>query len=102
MDEVAALCASEFIAASPAGVVTGKNDEQLKQVMAQAYSRYRAIGTKGMRIRACASRRSTSIIALLMSPGRRPMRARTNRTSRSSSTSTTSFRSWTRISSYVT
>lgn len=51
MDEVAALYASEFIAASPAGVVAGKNDDQLKQVMEQGYARYRAIGTKGMRIR---------------------------------------------------
>jgi hypothetical protein len=51
MDEVAALYASEFIAASPAGVMTGKNDDQLKQVMAQGYARYRAIGTKEMRIR---------------------------------------------------
>jgi hypothetical protein len=51
MDEVAALYASEFIAASPAGVMTGKNDDQLKQVMAQGYARYRAIGTKQMRIR---------------------------------------------------
>jgi hypothetical protein len=51
MDEVAALYASEFIAASPAGVMTGKNDEQLKQVMAQGYAHYRAIGTKEMRIR---------------------------------------------------
>jgi hypothetical protein len=51
MNDVAALYASDFIAASPAGVVTGKNDEQLKQVMAQGYARYRAIGTKEMRIR---------------------------------------------------
>jgi hypothetical protein len=51
MDEVAALYASEFIAASPAGVMAGKNDEQLKQVMAQGYAHYRAIGTKEMRIR---------------------------------------------------
>jgi hypothetical protein len=51
MDDVAALYASEFIAASPAGVMTGKNDDQLKQVMAQGYARYRAIGTKEMRIR---------------------------------------------------
>lgn len=51
MNEVAALYASEFIAASPAGVMTGKNDDQLKQVMAQGYARYRAIGTKNMRIR---------------------------------------------------
>jgi hypothetical protein len=36
MDEVAALYASEFIAASPAGVMTGKNDDQLKQVMVQS------------------------------------------------------------------
>jgi hypothetical protein len=51
MDETASLYASEFIAASPAGVMTGKNDDQLKQVMQQGYARYRAIGTKGMRIR---------------------------------------------------
>lgn len=51
MDEVAGLYAAEFIAASPAGVMTGKNDEQLRQVMAQGYDRYRAIGTKEMRIR---------------------------------------------------
>jgi hypothetical protein len=51
MDEVAALYASEFIAASPAGVTTGRNDDRLKQVMAQGYARYRSIGTKEMRIR---------------------------------------------------
>jgi hypothetical protein len=51
MDEGAALYASEFIAASPAGVMTGKNDDQLKQIIAQGYARYRAIGTKEMRIR---------------------------------------------------
>jgi hypothetical protein len=51
MDEVAALYASEFIAASPAGVTTGKNDDQLKQVMLQGYARYRAMGTKEMRMR---------------------------------------------------
>jgi hypothetical protein len=51
MAEVASLYASDFIAASPAGVMTGKNDDQLKQVMAQGYAHYRAIGTKEMRIR---------------------------------------------------
>lgn len=51
MDDVAALYAADFISASPAGVMTGKNDAQLKQVMAQGYARYRAIGTKEMRIR---------------------------------------------------
>lgn len=51
MDEIAALYASEFIAASPAGVMAGKNDDQLKQAMAQGYARYRAMGTKEMRLR---------------------------------------------------
>lgn len=51
MDEGSGLYASEFIAASPAGVMAGKNDGQLRQVMAQGYERYRAIGTKEMRIR---------------------------------------------------
>lgn len=51
MDEVASLYASEFIAASPAGVMAGKNDDQLKQAMTQGYARYRAMGTKEMRIR---------------------------------------------------
>lgn len=51
MDDVAALYASEFIAATPAGVMAGKNDDQLKQLMTQGFARYRAIGTKAMRIR---------------------------------------------------
>jgi hypothetical protein len=51
MHEVASLYASDFIAATPAGVMTGKNDDQLEQVMAQGYARYRAMGTKEMRIR---------------------------------------------------
>jgi hypothetical protein len=51
MDEVASLYASEFIAAAPAGVRTGKNDDRFQQVMAQGYAHYRAIGTKEMRIR---------------------------------------------------
>ncbi|WGF89901.1 nuclear transport factor 2 family protein [Marinivivus vitaminiproducens] len=50
-DEIADLYASEFLAASPAGVTTGRNDERLKQVMAEGYARYRAMGTKDMRIR---------------------------------------------------
>ena len=51
MDEIADLYASAFIAASPAGVAASKNDAQFKQVMAEGYERYRAIGTKEMRIR---------------------------------------------------
>ncbi|MGE0500136.1 MAG: nuclear transport factor 2 family protein [Rhizobiaceae bacterium] len=49
--EIEALYASEFIAASPAGVMAGKNDDQLMKVIAKGYERYRAIGTKDMRIR---------------------------------------------------
>lgn len=51
MDAVASLYATDFIAASPAGVMSGKNDERLKQVMAQGYARYREIGTREMRVR---------------------------------------------------
>lgn len=51
MEEVSSLYTSEFIGAAPAGVKTGKNDEQFKQIMAQGYAHYRAIGTKEMRIR---------------------------------------------------
>lgn len=51
MAEVASLYAPEFIAASPAGVTTGRNDAGLQQVMAQGYARYRALGTKDMRVR---------------------------------------------------
>ena len=50
-DEIAALYSSEFIAASPGGVVTGKNDDEFKQFMVRGYARYRAIGTREMRIR---------------------------------------------------
>ena len=54
LDEIASLYASDFIAASPAGVMTGKNDNQFKQAMTQGYAHYRAIGTKEMRIRKVA------------------------------------------------
>jgi hypothetical protein len=50
LEQVVALYASDFIAASPAGVMTGKNGDQLKQVMAQGYARYRKMGTKEMRL----------------------------------------------------
>jgi membrane-bound lytic murein transglycosylase MltF len=51
---VAACYAAEFIAASPAGVSTGRNDAGLRQVMQEGYVRYRALGTKQMRIRRVA------------------------------------------------
>lgn len=49
-DELTALYASDFIAASPRGVMTGKNDDQLKRTLAHGYAHYREIGTKAMRI----------------------------------------------------
>lgn len=51
MDEAAALYAAEFIAASPAGVRTGKNDDRLKEIMVRGYARERAVGMKDMAIR---------------------------------------------------
>ncbi|KGJ04353.1 hypothetical protein SAMN04487972_11352 [Paracoccus halophilus] len=48
--EVAELYASEFIAASPAGVMAGKNDGTLVQAMVQGYAHYREIGTREMRM----------------------------------------------------
>jgi len=51
MDAVASLYATDFIAASPAGVTSGKNDERLQKVMAHGYARYREIETQEMRIR---------------------------------------------------
>ena len=49
--EAAALYASDFIAASPLGVVSGKTDDAFLQVMADGYAHYRDIGTQAMLIR---------------------------------------------------
>lgn len=51
MEEVAALYTTDVIAASPAGVRGGKNDDGFLQAMTEGYAHYRAIGTKTMRIR---------------------------------------------------
>jgi hypothetical protein len=51
LDDGTSFYASAFIAASPAGVAAGKNDDQLGRIMEQGYERYRAIGTKEMRMR---------------------------------------------------
>ena len=45
------LYASEFIAASPLGVLTGKNDTKFQQALSEGYEQYRKIGTKEMRVR---------------------------------------------------
>lgn len=50
--DAVSLYASDFIAATPAGVVSGRNDEHLEQMMAKGYERYRATGLKDMRLRA--------------------------------------------------
>ena len=51
MEQVASSYATAFIAASPAGVMAGQNDKQLKQVMSQGFERYRQLGTKDMVLR---------------------------------------------------
>lgn len=51
LDQLSRFYSDEFIAAGPNGVRTGKNDDQLKKVMAQGYEHYRAIGTKSMHVR---------------------------------------------------
>ncbi|AJE49028.1 hypothetical protein [Celeribacter indicus] len=50
-EEPGKLYASEFIEASPAGVMAGKNDETFLQAMVQVYRTYRDIGTQSIRIR---------------------------------------------------
>jgi hypothetical protein len=49
--EISSLYAQEFIAASPIGVMAGKNDVQFQQAMMHGYEHYRKIGTKRMRVR---------------------------------------------------
>ena len=50
LDANASFYASDFIVASPLGVMSGKNDASLRTVMEQGYAHYRAIGTRDMRI----------------------------------------------------
>ncbi|NGM44666.1 nuclear transport factor 2 family protein [Rhodobacter sp. SGA-6-6] len=50
-EEAAALYAPEFIAATPAGIATGKNDAEFLKAMRAGYEYYRSIGTREMRIR---------------------------------------------------
>jgi hypothetical protein len=90
VNDVTALYSAEFIAASPAGVATGKNDDRLKETMARGYERYRAMGTKRMRLRNL----STPIIASPMSPGRRRIPKRASPTPRFLLMFTTSCAIW--------
>ena len=50
-NQMSELYAPEFIAASPMGVLAGKNDISFRQALSDGYVQYRKIGTKGMRIR---------------------------------------------------
>ena len=50
-EEMSELYATEFIAASPIGVLAGKNDTSFRQALSGGYEQYRKIGTKGMRVR---------------------------------------------------
>lgn len=49
---LATLYASEFIAATPTGVMAGRNDQALAQTMSAGFDHYRRIGTRAMVIRA--------------------------------------------------
>ena len=49
-DATAEAFADDFLAVSPQGVAPGKNDERFREVIAQGYGYYRAIGTESMRI----------------------------------------------------
>lgn len=48
---MADLYAPEFIAASPLGVMAGRNDEAYRAALAAGYEKYRRIGTKAMHVR---------------------------------------------------
>ncbi len=50
-EEMAKLYAPEFIAASPYGVMTGRNNGDFRQALSAGYEQYRKIGTKGMYVR---------------------------------------------------
>lgn len=51
LDEATSFYAHAFVAASPAGVISGTNDDELKRALDRGYAHYRAIGTREMRIR---------------------------------------------------
>ncbi|BEP55501.1 hypothetical protein GmRootV118_27450 [Variovorax sp. V118] len=51
LEAVAALYAACFIAASPAGVFTGMNDDELRSVSAKGFKHYRDTGVQRMTVR---------------------------------------------------
>lgn len=50
-NEMSELYSTEFIAASPLGVLAGKNDADFQQALSGGYEQYRQIGTKSMHVR---------------------------------------------------
>jgi len=51
LDAISDLYADVFVASSPLGIATGKNDDELKNVLIQAFEHYRNLGTKHMEVR---------------------------------------------------
>lgn len=51
LDEASSFYAQAFVAATPAGVMSGTNGDELKRAIDQGYAYYRTIGTREMRIR---------------------------------------------------
>lgn len=49
-EAIADLYTDTFVAASPAGVMSGKNDEELRKVMTDGFARYRQMGTQKMEV----------------------------------------------------
>ena len=49
--DIAALYADAFVGASPAGVVAGRNDDQLLKVSQEGFRHYRATGAQRMEVR---------------------------------------------------
>lgn len=51
MAELEELYTPDYIAASPAGVMSGKIDARFRQTLLEGYEHYRAIGTRQMQVR---------------------------------------------------
>ena len=50
LDAISGLYTDAFIAASPHGVMSGENDEELRKAMTDGFVRYRDMGTKKMQL----------------------------------------------------
>lgn len=51
MEAIGDLYDDAFIAASPAGIMTGKKDDEFKKAVIAGFARYREIGTRRMDVR---------------------------------------------------